>query len=435
MYRGLSPEQAPPLSVPVRFFVTAPIFGALAALILLFNDGSVLASRWTPALLAITHCLVLGFFTSVMLGALQQMLPVLAGAIIPHPQRLATVVHIQWILGVTLLVAAFIRPGSILFIASIILLMGALVPFMVAVFISLARSRSANPSVTGIRLALAALLVTSLLGILLALGHANTIPLERPWLTDLHLTWGLLAWIGFLIIAVAWQVVPMFQITPEYPVWQRRWLLPAALVLLLLKSSLPWMTQNQLHTVIELVTNVLLVTGLLVFALTTLGLQIQAKRKVRDSHRDFWRLGMVNLVAATGLWTAAEITGRQLFDVLAVGIFLLGFAMAIIIGMLLKIIAFLIWLHLQSLRDRLLHANKPSFAPRNMKGIVSSRKNDYLLLLFDRGTDHADRCAGLARYVQSAAALVWLALFCSLMYVLVRALLYYRSIVAAYSSV
>ena len=433
MYRGLSPEQAPPLSVPARFFVTAPVFGALAALILLLNDGPVLVSRWTPALLAITHCLVLGFFTSVMLGALQQMLPVLAGAIIPHPQRVASVVHIQWVLGVVLLVAAFLYPGSILFIVSLILLIGGLAPFIVTVLLSLARSRSANQSVTGTKFAVVALLVTSLLGVLLALGHANAIPLERPWLTDLHLTWGLLAWIGILIIAVAWQVVPMFQITPEYPIWQRRWLVPAALVLLLVKSALAWMTENQLHAVIEFIANVLLAAGLLVFALTTLGLQTQAKRKVRDSHRDFWRLAMIHLIAAIGLWAVAEITGRQLFSILAAGIFLLGFAMAVITGMLLKIIAFLIWLHLQSLRDTLTHSNKPDFGPRNMKSIVSSRSSDYLLMLLIAAQIVLVGALVWPNIFSLPAALVWLVLFCSLMYVLVRALLYYRDIIAGYS--
>ena len=382
-------------------------------------------------MLAITHCLVLGFFTSVMLGAIQQMLPVLAGALIPHPRRLATVIHIQWILGIVSLAAAFLRPGPIMFIAAVILLSGALIPFILSVFISLARSRSTNPSVAGIRFAIAGLFVTSLFGVLLALGHADAIHLERPWLSDLHLTWGLLAWIAILIVSVAWQVVPMFQITPEYPIWQRRWLVPAALVLLLVKTALPWIAVNQLRFMIEFGTDVLLAASLLIFALTTLRLQTQGKRKVRDSHRDFWRLAMVNLVIASGLWIAAEITGRQLFDMLATGVFLMGFAAAVVTGMLLKIIAFLVWLHLQSLRERLVHGDKPSFGVRNMKSIVPSRSSDYLLLLLIAAQIALVGALVWPSMLSLPAALLWLALFCSLMYVLVRALMYYRDIVAA----
>src|SRR3989338_5515889 len=69
MYGKLSIQQAPPLSVPARFFLTAPVFGMVAALILLFTGKDLLSSRWTPGMLAVTHCLTLGFFTSVMIGA------------------------------------------------------------------------------------------------------------------------------------------------------------------------------------------------------------------------------------------------------------------------------------------------------------------------------------------------------------------------------
>jgi len=45
---GLRLDQAPPFFVPLRFFITAPIFGALAAATLLAGGPQALASRWTP---------------------------------------------------------------------------------------------------------------------------------------------------------------------------------------------------------------------------------------------------------------------------------------------------------------------------------------------------------------------------------------------------
>jgi len=66
---GLSFEQAPPFSLPLRFFLTAPLFLlAAAGLIVLSPDA--LASRWTPQALALTHALTLGFLAMAMLGAL-----------------------------------------------------------------------------------------------------------------------------------------------------------------------------------------------------------------------------------------------------------------------------------------------------------------------------------------------------------------------------
>ena len=49
---GLSLEQAPPFSVPLRFFLTAPWFLVLAAALILWEGPGIFASRWLPATLA-----------------------------------------------------------------------------------------------------------------------------------------------------------------------------------------------------------------------------------------------------------------------------------------------------------------------------------------------------------------------------------------------
>ena len=51
----LSFEQSPPISAPLRFFLTAPLFGMLAGALLLWGGPDLLASRWTPGALALTH--------------------------------------------------------------------------------------------------------------------------------------------------------------------------------------------------------------------------------------------------------------------------------------------------------------------------------------------------------------------------------------------
>ena len=53
--RGLSLDQAPPFHIPARFFLTAPLFVLLAGLLLLWEGPSLLASRWLPLALAMTH--------------------------------------------------------------------------------------------------------------------------------------------------------------------------------------------------------------------------------------------------------------------------------------------------------------------------------------------------------------------------------------------
>ena len=81
--QGLSTDQAPPLSVPIRFFLTAPLFGVLAGFLIFFSDVNVLMNRFSLESIVITHLLTIGFLGFIMLGSLTQMLPVLASAKIP----------------------------------------------------------------------------------------------------------------------------------------------------------------------------------------------------------------------------------------------------------------------------------------------------------------------------------------------------------------
>ena len=71
---SLNTEQAPPISVPLRFFTAAPLFLLLAALTLVSGADNPFADIHSPALLAATHCITLGFMAMIMLGAIQQIL-------------------------------------------------------------------------------------------------------------------------------------------------------------------------------------------------------------------------------------------------------------------------------------------------------------------------------------------------------------------------
>ena len=103
---GLAFEQAPPFILPLRFFLTAPLFLLAAAGMIVFAPES-LASRWTPQALALTHALTLGFLAMVMLGALSQMLPVVAGSPLPAPRLVAWLSHVPLALGTVSLMTGF----------------------------------------------------------------------------------------------------------------------------------------------------------------------------------------------------------------------------------------------------------------------------------------------------------------------------------------
>src|SRR5512139_2518552 len=100
---GLSLDQAPPLGVPLRFFLTAPLFALAAALLMLWQGADVFSGRWHPAMLGITHLLTLGYMGLVMLGAMLQMLPVVAGTPVRRPVLVAAIIHVLATAGIILL--------------------------------------------------------------------------------------------------------------------------------------------------------------------------------------------------------------------------------------------------------------------------------------------------------------------------------------------
>jgi len=432
MYGHLSTQQSPPLSVPARFFLTAPAFGILAALLFLFIGQDMLVSRWTPGLLAVTHCLTLGFFASVMIGAIQQLLPVLVGSVISKPRFIATLIHLQWLPGICLLVAALYTFKTVFMIPALILIGGAVITFVSIILYSLSRGISANESAPGIRLALVSLFVTLALGITLALGYTGIIPLWRPTLTDLHLVWGLIGWIGLLIMVIAWQVVPMFQITRPYPVMLRRITIPAIVLLLLLKSLLWWPDRSNITSAVQHLIDICLQLLLLWFALATLYLQSVSRRKIRDSHRDFWRLAMLGLILTQCFWITAVITGKSEFYLLTGVVFLLGFAMSVVTGMLLKITSFLIWLHLQALNEALQASGETGFKVPKMKRVITDSKSNLLLISLCAAQLCIIAAIIFPRQISFLAAVAWLEFFIALGLILSGVVFRYYKIVREY---
>src|SRR3989338_5433683 len=190
---SLSAEQAPPISVPLRFFIAAPVFLALAALLLAMAGGNPFAEPHAPAQIAATHHVTLGFMAMAMLGALQQLLPVVIGSPMPSSQLVAWFTFLPLTAGAT----------------------------------------AKNATKTALLLSILSLAGAVALGMLLAGGYANGLPLPYARLANAHISLALGGWVLLLIIGVSYQVVPMFQLTPNYPKWATVWLAPALFSVLL----------------------------------------------------------------------------------------------------------------------------------------------------------------------------------------------------------
>ena len=343
---SLSTEQSPPISFPFSFFALAPLFLPLAAVMLALDEGNPFAETHSPALLAATHCITLGFMAAVMFGAVQQILPVLVGSKMPAARLVARFTLPALFAGTLALCGGFMRGQPLWFNLAWILLGPALLTFTGASLISLARAPANNATRSAILLAVIALAIAGSIGGLLAHGFATGAALPYPeWLVA-HAGFSLGGWVMLLIAGVSYQVVPMFQLTPNYPKWLTAALAPALFVLLL-AGFLPLLFGTAARP-LTLAAESLYWLLAVIFAGVTLNLQSRRRRRVPDATLSFFRLGMVSLICAALFAFAATLcpAAHTAFRTLSALAFLLGFAMSVVNGMLYKIIPFLVWFHL-----------------------------------------------------------------------------------------
>lgn len=387
----LSFEKAPPFAAPLRFFLSGPLFALAAGLLLLFEGDVLFASRWMPGALAATHLVTVGFLLQIMLGALIQILPVVAGANLARPLAVARIIHLGLSVGVLALAAGFLlgRPVMLMVAAGVL---GATVAiFLVAAGMALLGVPTTSPTIRGLKLALIGLCGVVCLGVVLALALANGWPLPLPALTDLHAGWGLGAWAGILLAAIAYVVVPMFQLTPGYPA-SAGWRFPLLIIALLASWSLAlvggigWLAQF-CQLAVALVGAA--------FAALTLRLQGLRRRARADATYRYWQFGLATAILAFAMLSTAALrpgiadnaAWTPVFGILLV----VGGFMSFVVGMLYKIVPFLGWTHLQN-------SGRAKVPAPPMNKLLSDRQADRQMLA------HAAACLLLV------AAAIWPAL-------------------------
>jgi hypothetical protein len=290
-----------------------------------------------------------------MCGSLLQFVAVVAGANIWRPRLVATLVHPLITAGAVFLASAFLVEQQLLFLAAAVSFTAALGLFLTVMAIALLRTPARGMTIYVLRLAVLGLLVTVVLGVVLAstLGLEQTV--QSVWslltLINVHVAWGLGGWALMLVIGVSYLVVPMFQLTPSYPVWLTR-LLPAGLMLVLCLWSLQLLPggEGQAWQAAVASAGMLLAGG---YAVATLWLQSKRRRRQADVTFSFWRGAMLALLALALSWllfAAVPRLGEHARAPLWLGVLALpGVFLSVIIGMLYKIMPFLNWLHLQQL--------------------------------------------------------------------------------------
>ena len=369
---GLSFNALPPIDLPFRFFLTAPIFIILCAILVFFSGETLWVSRWQPSMLALTHGFTLGFITMVMMGALLQLLPVIGGVGIVKPRLIVGVCHSTLVIGILCLMANFIWPSALLAISSLIFLVCSIGVYIVALTWVLIKKLSQGDSIIGFRLAMSALFIVLLLGGGLQSQNIGFTSLNTMGkvLTNSHALFGLVGWGSLLIISVSFQVIPMFHVAPSFPKVISGYLPSSLFVLLILFVFQP----------LYIMPFIVLVHG--VFALSLLWVISKRKRKIPDSTIRFWQLAALTLIGLNVLYfTPSKYLSsvlNQQKTLLITAIYLYFYLIAVIQGMLLKILPFLSYTHLQ--QKCLVNFSAMQFIP-HMHEFMNKKQGYWLLYL------------------------------------------------------
>jgi hypothetical protein len=173
----------------------------------------------------------------------------------------------------------------------------------------------------------------------MAAGLAGALQAPLFKLASLHAAWGLVGWVGMLVIAVSFQVIPMFQATAAYP-RAMTLALPSSLAALLAAWSFgSWFASAWMVWPAALVA--LLLAAYAGFTLYGLG----RRKRAPDVTSFCWMLSLGSLLGCAVLDFLMDAGDARLPVLLGI-LFIAGFAASAVNGMLYKIVPFLLWYHL-----------------------------------------------------------------------------------------
>jgi hypothetical protein len=341
-------SQLPPINLPFRFFISAAVFAMLAALVIFIGGETLWQSRWQPTTLALTHTFTLGFLGFVMLGALLQVLPVISGKGLYKVNITASISHLLLVVGTLSLVLSFFTALSVLKVIAIACLGSGIAVYVLALYWLFLQHKSLPASVKAIQMAIIALVVTVKIGTLMLANSLGLtiISATKIW-TDIHLSWGLAGWAGLLITGVSFQVIPMFHVAPEFPNVIKRYFAYSVICLLCALSVAIYLQLQLWSSVFKW-----LILACFAFYNVSLWQVLQhRKRKIVDYTISYWQFAnAMMLLTIVILFVPDQIFAHYISNTpafVAGAIFVFGYLVSIVQGMLIKIIPFLCYTHLQ----------------------------------------------------------------------------------------
>lgn len=339
-------QKSPPPYAVLPFFA----FGAIAWLavtIIAFHSSHAFAGHYfSPALLSITHLLVLGWITMIIFGAMYQLLPVVMNKELYSP-------------GLALATFFLLAPGSMLiaysfmqFRLDFLMHIGATLVILAATLFAFNVARTSAGSGSSIEkdfilTSVVWLLFTVVSGFILAINLTTSfIPVPHLELLKLHAHAGIAGWIIQLIFGVGSKLLPMFLVA--HRLGKRKltfawYFTNAGLVTGIVSLYIQWSPGVALASLCG-------IAGVVCFVLYILEAYRKRSKRKPDTGMILSMASFFWLGAAVFLLLLLLIKPQFIQDIniglsIAYGsLILIGFVTALILGQTYKTLPFIIWL-------------------------------------------------------------------------------------------
>ena len=335
----------PPFKIVRLYFIIATVTFIFLNGLMLLSSGYISGFHFQPKILSFAHIAVLGWATMIIMGAMTQLVPVI----------LETSLFSVWIAkwGLWLYVLAVVtiaghfwffatKGGGMAWAAGIAF--SAVFLFVINVGLTLRKVKSINITIAHIMAAIVYLTIVASIGFLLGFN------LSMPFIKGNHLNYltlhaaiGFGGWFSMIIMGVSYKLLPMFTLSYTYKTWPG-WAAFSLVNLGIIGIIVEFFTHRPFYS------TVFILAGLIMFSYQVVLIMKGRMRKTLD-------IGLRHALFSYAYIPFAAILGviislinispeiRQRIILIYGFTVLFGCITLLMIGMMYKIVPFLVWFH------------------------------------------------------------------------------------------